>query len=54
MKRIDIVHIIEEYNNYQSELMSSYPLDKPYDESLVDYRKRKIKEYNEWLQGEVE
>lgn len=54
MKRIDIVRIIEEYNNFQSELLSEYPLDKGFDETMVDYRKRKIKEYNEWLKGEIE
>ena len=54
MKRIDIVKIIEEYQNFHYYLTRPYPIDKMFDESIMDYRKRKIKEYNEWLQGEVE
>ena len=53
MKRIDIVKIIEEYEVWREVLTSQYPPDRFVDETSMDYRKRKIKEYNEWLKGEV-
>ena len=53
MKRIDIVHIIDKYEQFKVDLLSSYPIDKGFDESISEYRSRKMKEFNDWLKGEV-
>lgn len=52
MKRIDIVKIIEEYEIWREVLTNPSPV-KFVNETITDYHKRKMKEYNEWLKGEV-
>lgn len=61
MKRIDVINIMKEYKEYQRRLqfvherIPYYSIGKPNTNSLEWERFRKLeREYEEWLQGEID